>query len=113
MDRNYTVRPGDSLYAIAQKFDTTIEDLKKINRLSSSLLTVGQVLKIRAIAESGTSIPKHTVQAGESLYVIAKKYGLSVSELKQLNRLASSNLRIGQELVVSVQSATLSESKQP
>jgi LysM repeat protein len=95
----YTVQTGDSLYKIAQRFNVNLENLKRANQLSNDLLSVGQVLQIPL---NHIHLPqKHIVQAGESLYVIAKKYGLTVGELKNLNRLASSNLRIGQELIIS------------
>ncbi len=97
----YVVQPGDSLYSIARRFNMTVTDIIRQNNLRSSLLNVGQVLHLRLGRGTEQANYKHVVQAGESLYMIAKQYGLSVSELKQLNRLASSNLRIGQELVVS------------
>ena len=98
----YTVQSGDSLYSIARKFNTSIQEIIRLNNLSTSLVNVGQVLNIGQAAHLGQSKPlKHIVIAGESLYSIAKEYNLSVSELKQLNRLVSSNLRIGQELIVS------------
>lgn len=102
MNKTYTVRPGDSLLSIAQQFHTTPDELREINKLPSDLLRVGQLLLISPIALTNSpQVKKHIVRPGESLYVIAKRYDLTVSELKQLNRLASSNLRVGQELIVS------------
>ncbi|NJL13804.1 MAG: LysM peptidoglycan-binding domain-containing protein [Microscillaceae bacterium] len=95
----YTVRPGDTLFAIAQRYQTSVERLRQINQLTTDQLKPGQVLQVK-VEEAALDTIRHRVLAGESLYSIARKYGLSVTELKQLNPLASSNLRIGQELTV-------------
>lgn len=44
--QTYTVKKGDSLYKIAQKFDTSVDNIKRLNNLTSNLLTIGQVLKV-------------------------------------------------------------------
>ncbi|MDX2306253.1 MAG: LysM peptidoglycan-binding domain-containing protein [Microscillaceae bacterium] len=98
----YTVQSGDSLYSIARKFNTSVQEIIRLNNLPTSLVNVGQVLNIGTNANLGQAKAlKHIVHAGESLYSIAKEYNLTVAELKQLNRLVSSNLRVGQELIVS------------
>lgn len=100
----YTVQKGDSLYSIANKFNTTVTELKKINNLTSDVLQVGQVLKITDKVEEKPIIGNtYTVQKGDSLYSIAKKYDLTVDELKKINNLTSNVLQIGQVLKVSVE----------
>ena len=96
----YTVVKGDTLYSIANKLDTSVSELKKINNLSSNLLKVGQVLKVptKVIDLGDTEI--YQVQAGDTLYSIANKYGISLSELKAINNLDSDLLSIGQLLNV-------------
>ncbi len=96
----HTVKSGDSLFSISKKYNIPVEQIRSLNKILSDAIYPGQILLLKA--EPSTSlIRKHTVRAGESLYAIARQYGLSVTELKQLNPLASSNLRIGQELIIS------------
>lgn len=94
----YTVKPGDSLWLIAQKYQTTVDAIKKLNGLSGDLLDVGQILKI----PSSQSVPwlEYTVRAGDSLWLIAQKYNTTVSAIKNLNGLSSDLLSIGQVLKI-------------
>lgn len=95
----YTVKKGDSLYSIARLYDVSVADLKIANKLTSNVLSIGQVLKIPDIVEkSDTSV--YYVKKGDSLYGIAKSYGVSVEDIKKLNNLSNNNLSIGQELLI-------------
>ena len=97
----YMVKKGDSLYQIAIKYNTTIDELKRINNLTSNTLSIGQILKV-PIEESKEEIKydTYTVQKGDSLYQIAIKYNTTVDELKKINNLTSNTLSIGQILKV-------------
>lgn len=95
----YTVKSGDSLWSIAKKFNTTVDDLKKANNLTSNSLSIGQKLVIPGKKES-TSNNVYTVQKGDSLYSIARKYNVDVNALKQANNLSSNLLSIGQVLII-------------
>ena len=46
IDRTYTVVKGDTLYSVARRFNTTVNDIKTKNSLTSNVLSVGQILKI-------------------------------------------------------------------
>ncbi len=118
----YTVQAGDSLYKIARKFDTTIDELKRINGLNSNLLSVGQQLKIpsknsnsNTSSNSGSTSNSdlgnttdtspsnwaiYTVKKGDSLYKIATEFKTTADKIRQINRLSSNTLYIGQELKV-------------
>ena len=95
----YTVKAGDSLWKIANQYGLTVAELKNLNGLTSDNLSIGQVLKISNSSSSNNS-NTYTVKAGDSLWNIANKYGITVSELKNLNGLTSDNLSIGQILKV-------------
>ncbi len=111
---NYTVKRGDSLYSIARKYDTTVDQIKKDNNLTSNNLSIGQVLKIKVGEETigieecyGTDYGdlsknyiNYTVKRGDSLYSIARTYNTTVDEIKRLNNLTSNNLSIGQVLKI-------------
>ena len=101
-DNIYIVKKGDTLYGIANKYGISVDELKAINNLTSNNLSVGQVLQIPEIIEE--DVPNeniYIVKSGDTLYGIANKYGMSVQELKDLNKLTSNTLSIGQQLVVS------------
>lgn len=91
---------GDTLYSIANKLDTTVSELKKINNLSTNVLKVGQVLKIPTKVVDIGDTELYQVKAGDTLYSIANQYGISVNELKAINNLTNNNLSIGQILNV-------------
>lgn len=96
----YKVVSGDTLYSIAYKLDTTVDELKKINNLKNNDLKVGQKLKIPTKVVDIGDTDLYQVKSGDTLYGIAKKYGISVNELKTLNNLENSDLAIGQILNV-------------
>ena len=96
----YKVVSGDTLYSIANKLDTTVFELKKINNLSNNLLSVGQILKIPTKIVDVGDTELYQVKSGDTLYSIANKYGISVNELKTINNLNNNNLSIGQLLNV-------------
>ena len=102
----YIVQKGDSLWSISNKFNISIEDLKRLNNLTSNLLSIGEVLKIKdmALATDNT----YTVQKGDSLWIIANKYDITTEELKNYNNLTSNLLSIGQVLKIP-QQKTLNE----
>ena len=98
----YTVKAGDTLYGIANKYGISVDELKAANNLSSNTLTIGTVLVIPTVEEPETPDENiYIVNAGDTLYSIANKYGMTVNELKNLNGLISNTLSIGQQLVVS------------
>ena len=96
----YKVVAGDTLYSIANKLDTSVSELKKINNLSNNLLSVGQILKIPTKIVDVGDTELYQVKSGDTLYSIANKYGISVNELKTINNLNNNNLSIGQLLNV-------------
>ena len=98
-DEYYTIAKGDSLWSIANKFNTTVANLKSLNNLSSNLLQIGQKLKISATKVDQPN-EYYTVKKGDTLYSIASSNNLTVQELKDLNNLTSNNLSIGQSLLI-------------
>lgn len=95
---NYTVKKGDSLYNIAKKYNTSVSDILKASNLTSTNLSIGQVLKIPTTSNSTGRV--YTVQKGDSLYSIAKKFNTSVDSIKSKNNLKSNTLSIGQKLII-------------
>ena len=127
-DTTYQVKKGDTLYSISKKYELTVEEIKAANNLSDSdVIKYGQKLVIpdadisTAVALSSTKTKNtstntnvktkdHVVQKGETLYGIAKEYGLSVADLMALNNLDSTDvLKAGQVLKVKAASEPVKE----
>lgn len=96
----YTVKSGDSLYKIAQKYNTTVDELKRANNLTSNILSVGQILKLPNTSSEtpSSNTVNYTVKSGDSLYKIAGQYNVTVDAIKRANNLTTNNLQIGQVL---------------
>ena len=93
----YIVQKGDSLYSISKRFNTTVDDIKKLNNLNSNLLSIGQRLKIPT-NEVNNIEESYVVQKGDTLYSISRKFNIPVSEIKRINNLSSNLINIGQVL---------------
>lgn len=92
----YVVKKGDSLWLIANKYDTTVEKIKSANNLINNTLQIGQILTI----PSSTEFFTYTVKKGDNLWLIAKNYNTTVDNIKKLNNLTSNTLQIGQKLIL-------------
>ena len=94
----HVVRPGDSMYSIAQEYGVPISQLLNDNQLPDpSRLVVGQTIVVRFPQQV------HTVQAGQTLSSIAQRYGLTVRQLQRNNPVLGGGVAIypGQTLVIS------------
>jgi LysM repeat protein len=103
----YTVKAGETLYSISRNSGIPIDTIIKRNHLGTSSLSVGQKLILEPVgknqeknvpSEANLTQDFHVVEAGESLYSIAKRYGLTVEELKVINNLADDHIAEGQKL---------------
>ncbi|WP_400246637.1 LysM peptidoglycan-binding domain-containing protein [Niallia sp. JL1B1071] len=88
----YSTKNNDTLWNLSQKYNTTVDNIKRANKLSSDVLQVNQQL----------IIPKsfHTVNTGDYLTVLAKNYNTTVDGIRQANNLTSDNTRLGQTLII-------------
>ncbi len=111
---NYTVKKGDSLYGIARVYKTTVQEIQKLNNLKSNTLSIGQVLKIpeNYLDDSSSDLPSfinYVVKRGDSLYSIAKNYGITVDTIIKDNGLINNLLSIGQNLKIRTKEDTVIE----
>ncbi|TEW56968.1 LysM peptidoglycan-binding domain-containing protein, partial [Psychromonas sp. RZ22] len=108
----HIVKSGEALSLIAQRYGRTSEQFKSYNNLRSSQLAIGQVLKIPNEDYVAPSRPaSHTVTSGQSLSVIAHKYGITTQQLKTYNNLRSSSLAVGQKLKIPPQKPQVTKHK--
>lgn len=135
----YKVRKGDNLGTIADKYDVSILDLKKWNNLKTNSLALGKTLKIKSndsivkspkelkaplidkkAAEEAIAVAdnkektvapsqEYTVASGDNLGSIAKKFGTTIADLKELNNLTSNNIGLGKTLIVSKNAPVVEE----
>lgn len=92
--KEHKVAQGESLWTIADKYDTTIEKIKKINKLKSEVIVPNQKLEVLVKG-------KYEVKAGDTLGKIAHKFDVRITELKKWNKIESSKeLKEGQLLIV-------------
>lgn len=102
----YVVRSGDTLWLLAQRYNTTVDAIKNLNGLTSNNLYIGQVLKIPTAGASGGSYFEYVVRSGDTLWLLAQRYNTTVDAIKNLNGLSSNDLSIGQILKIPSAGAT-------
>ena len=95
----YTVKAGDSLYSIAQRYNTTVGAIIDLNNLPNSNLSIGQVLRIPEMytPEDGFYLPEYVnyvVKKGDTIYSIANAYNVDANTLMKDNALTSNILTI-------------------
>ena len=113
----YKVQKGDTLYSISQKFNTTVDEIKRLNNISSNNIYINQELYIpstNTLPSTPLPIPpinddeneeysEYIVQKGDSLWKISRDYNISVKDLIELNNLTTTTLQIGDKLLVPIQ----------
>ena len=97
----YTVTKGDTLYKIANKFGMTIDEIKGVNGLTSNNIYPGDVLLVFPQTPTSTTTT-YIVKKGDTLYTIAKSFGVSVETIKNANALTSNNIYPNQELIIPI-----------
>lgn len=107
----YVVKSGDTLFSIANAYNTSVNNIRDINNLASDTLVVGQQLLVPTnediIDTSITNFTNYRVLAGDTLYSIAARNNISVDELKSINNLTSNNLSVNQVLKIPVRETTI------
>jgi membrane-bound lytic murein transglycosylase D len=106
----HRIRPGESLSTIARRYHSSVRKIMRANNLRrSSYIVAGRKLKIpqrgtmayrpKIDLRKGFTIPStHTVRRGDSLWIIAKRYGTTTKKIQRLNNLQTTQLHIGQVL---------------
>ncbi len=117
----HRVASGETMYSISRSYGVTVDDLRKWNNLPDNSISVGQELIVRkapaVVVKTEQEVSKsnnkeeatrpvpasglHTVASKETLYSIARQYGLSVSQVRSWNSLENDELKVGQVIAIS------------
>lgn len=114
---SYKVKPGDSLWSISQKYNTSVANLQAWNNLSNHIILPNQVLEIdgspskskapsKGKSPTSSKSSTYTVKAGDSLSKIAAAHGISLKNLMDWNNLSSTLIYPGDKFVVSKSGAS-------
>ena len=93
----YIVTKGDTLYNIAKKYQTTWQELMRINNMTSTLLRIGKQL---IVPGNGNKEIKYYVEEGDTLYNIANKFKVNMEDIKNLNNLNTNDVILGELLII-------------
>ena len=114
----HTIAKGETIYSLTKMYEVSIEDIKKVNPgININSIKIGETinipLKTKEIGQNSTTPPTtttkpenpnkyiyHTVKSGESLYSIAKKYGITINDITKLNGITDNAIKIGQYLKI-------------
>lgn len=115
----HRVQKAEGLYGIARRYKCTVSEIQEANNLTNTILDLGQILKVpikkdEIIKESTipsskiinnpkintTNYITHTVKKGETLYLLSRKYDVSVTEISRLNNLKKTSLNLGQKIKI-------------
>ncbi len=94
----HTVQQGESLELLASRYGVSRGQIMSLNQLDNASLTPGQPLVIKKQSTSGGKF--HIVKPGETLYTIAKRYGVNISKLRELNGIDNRSLTSGQRILI-------------
>jgi len=121
----HIVAKGENLYRIAKEHNVSVEDLKRLNNLSGNLIHSGQKLVISSTEDEESKASEvgsvyhtkktyHRIQSGDTLSKIARKFGITVTELKRLNpNVSATRLKINKRLLVKVDRVRVPEETEP
>lgn len=134
--KTHKVKSGDNISEIAAKYDVSVADIKKWNKLKSNNIMLGDKLKIVKNEKVVTTVRKevkvvpaveteavadnndanktpgfHVVQKGDNLSSIARAHGVTIAQIKEWNNLIDTNVKLGTQLIISNESVSNSESQ--
>jgi len=93
---------GESLWTIARQYGVSEGELRAANGIRGSRILAGQELRIPVTNGATEERLRHTVANGESLWIIARRHGVTVEDLRRTNRIGSSRIHPGQVLDIPV-----------
>jgi LysM repeat protein len=133
----YTVQSGDSVWSVADKHGMTMDELIRLNGIQDNFIYPGQTLTVSkgdstsanqssqpsqsttpttptqpSVSQTNNNTDKYTVQSGESVWLIADKFGITIDELCSWNNIQNNFIYPGQTLIVKGNSTSANQSNQ-
>ncbi|MGM0877936.1 MAG: LysM peptidoglycan-binding domain-containing protein [Bacillota bacterium] len=96
----HTVQKGDTLFSLAKKYRTTVDELKKKNNIHSDKINIGQKILVSIETPTNGEQEMYTVFQGDTLWGIAKQFGVTAEDLAKENGLSKKMVLIGQKLFI-------------
>ncbi|MFN3588998.1 MAG: LysM peptidoglycan-binding domain-containing protein [Spirosomataceae bacterium] len=100
----HEVAPSETLYSISKRYGMSVTEIQQLNGLTDNTIAVGQVLRVSKgnveTPQTKSNATKHVVKAGETLFSISKKYGVSIKQIQDLNQLNGNSIPLGKELII-------------
>ncbi len=93
---SYVIKPGDTLYNVAKRYQTTVDEIKKLNNFEQNMLKIGEIILI----PSTTNYKTYVVRTNDTLQGIANRFNLDINTLKKINNLEADDVVVGQILLV-------------
>lgn len=116
----HQVAPGDTLYNIAKRYGVSQDNIRAWNNMPDDTVKLGTSLRVKPTSASGASYGNtssatgsYRVVSGDTLYSIAQRHGMTVSQLRAVNHLQDENLRVGQTLRVTGTAVASTPAVQP
>lgn len=98
----YIIEPGDSLYEIASRFNTTVESLRILNNLQSDLLHIGDIIVVDDLynPENEPIYKRYIIKNDDTIYSIAYNYRMTTNELLEINNKLDDDIKVGEVIYV-------------
>lgn len=101
---SHTVKSGESLWIIANRYNTTVKNIQELNNLSNMDIHIGQTLYVRKHGYEGQAnniLKKYQIKSGDNLFRISQKYNMPLDRLLNINKLTpKSKIQAGQYIFV-------------
>lgn len=92
----YIIKPGDTLYNIAKRYNTNVDEIKRINNLNTNMLKIGETILIPGTSNYQT----YVIRTNDTLEGIALKYNTTVENIMKANNLLTDDVTVGQIILI-------------
>ena len=92
----YVIKPGDTLYNIAKRYNTNVDEIKRINNLNTNMLKIGETILIPGTSNYQT----YVIRTNDTLEGIALRYNTTIEDIMKANNLLTDDVTVGQIILI-------------
>lgn len=92
----YIIKPGDTLYNIAKRYNTSVDEIKRLNNFNTNMLKIGDVILIPDTSKYKT----YVIRTNDTLENIATRFNTTVEEIMRINNLLTDDVTVGQIIII-------------